>query len=119
MTLDHLHTFAKELQRKFALPGQADPEDQLKAPVASLIANVGKEFGIEVDSKTEARLTNVRPDEAVYTSGLICGHVELKQPGLGADAPRLKGKHNKQQWERLKSLPKSDLHRRSGMVTLS
>jgi len=41
----------------------------------------------------------------MYADGLICGYIELKAPGLGADAPRLKGKHNKEQWERLKGLP--------------
>jgi len=42
---------------------------------------------------------------AIYAGGLICGYIELKKPGLGADAPRLKGKHNKEQWEKLKNLP--------------
>ena len=37
MTLDYLHAFANELKKKFALPGSANPEDQLKSAVASLI----------------------------------------------------------------------------------
>jgi hypothetical protein len=107
MPLDHLQTFAKDLKSKFELPGSASPEDQLKGPVSELIKHAGKEFGIEVNTKTEAHLAeeSVRPDMAVYTFGLICGYVELKQPGLGANAPKLKGKHNKEQWERLKSIP--------------
>jgi hypothetical protein len=47
----------------------------------------------------------VRPDIATYVGGLICGYVELKAPGLGADAPKLKGEHNKKQYEKLKALP--------------
>ena len=47
----------------------------------------------------------MRPDIAIYVGGLICGYVELKAPGLGADAPKLKGEHNKKQWEKLKGLP--------------
>ena len=47
----------------------------------------------------------VRPDIAIYVGGLICGYIELKAPGLGADAPKLKGDHNKKQWAKLKGLP--------------
>lgn len=38
--------------------------------------------------------------------GMICGYIELKAPGLGADAPQLKYDHNKKQWAKLKGLPK-------------
>lgn len=47
----------------------------------------------------------MRPDIAIYVKGLICGYIELKAPGLGADAPKLTGKHNKEQWAKLKGLP--------------
>ena len=47
----------------------------------------------------------MRPDVTIYVNGLICGYIELKASGTGADAPRLKGKHNKDQWNKLKSLP--------------
>lgn len=107
MDLLSFHAFAEALKAKFSLPGSASPEDQLKGPVAQLIAEAGKTFGLKVESRTETHLSEqkVRPDIAMYVGGLICGYIELKAPGSGADAPRLKGKHNREQWEKLKSLP--------------
>jgi hypothetical protein len=104
---DTLKAFAIDLKQKFDLPGHANPEDQLKGPVATLAEQVGSIFNLTVATKTEAQLSehNVRPDMAVYSNGLICGYIELKKPGLGADAPKLKDKHNKEQWEKLKNIP--------------
>jgi hypothetical protein len=105
--LSALKTFATVLKQTFALPGSANREDQLKAPIGDLTTAAGAAFGLTVLTKTEAHLSeySVRPDVAVYSAGLICGYIELKQPGLGADAPKLKGKHNKDQWEKLKNIP--------------
>jgi hypothetical protein len=107
MDIGALKSFAKSLTAKFALPGAASPEDQLKPLVASLLIETGKCDGLTVESRTETQLSEhkVRPDIAFYVGGLICGYIELKQPGLGADAPKLKGVHNKKQWEKLKGLP--------------
>ena len=102
-----LQDFADALKANFFLPGSASPEDQLKPPVAELLVKAGAAFGLNVATRTETHLAEhkVRPDVAIYAGGLICGYVELKAPGLGADAPKLKGKHNKEQWEKLKGLP--------------
>ena len=107
MILDNLQAFADALQAKFALPGQASPEDQLKPLVAQLLESSGAVHKLKVTTRTETHLSEhkVRPDIAVYVDGLIYGYVELKAPGLGADAPKLKGEHNKKQWEKLKGLP--------------
>jgi hypothetical protein len=107
MELSTLETFAEALKGKFSLPGSASPEDQLKPVVADVFKVTGAAYGLTVETRTETHLSEhkVRPDIAIYVGGLICGYVELKQPGLGADAPRLTGKHNKQQWEKLKGLP--------------
>ena len=107
MDISVLEVFADELKANFALPSAASPEDQLKAPVASLLKEAGAAFGLNVESRTEAHLpeNKVRPDIAIHVDKLICGYVELKAPGLGADAPKLKGTHNKSQWEKLKRLP--------------
>ena len=107
MDLSVLEDFAKSLQAKFSLPGTASPEDQLKAPVEELLKDAGAAFGMNVASRTEAHLTEhkVRPDIAIYVGKLICGYIELKAPGLGADAPKLKGAHNVGQWKKLKGLP--------------
>lgn len=107
MNLSELEAFADKLKAKFALPGSAAPEDQLKPVVADLLAGAGVSYGVMVETRTETHLSDhkVRPDIAVYVGGLICGYIELKAPGLGADAPKLKGDHNKKQWEKLKGLP--------------
>jgi hypothetical protein len=99
--------FADALKVKWSLPGSASPEDQLKQPVADLLKSAGARYGFTVESRTETHLSEhkVRPDVAIYVGGLICGYVELKAPGLGADAPKRKGEHNKKQWEKLKGLP--------------
>ena len=107
MNIAILETFADALKAKFSLPGAASPEDQLKPVVADLLTSAGAAYGLSVQTRTETHLSEhkVRPDIAIYVGGLICGYVELKAPGLGADAPRLKGEHNKTQWEKLKGLP--------------
>ena len=107
MDFDDLEVFAKELTTKFALPGKASPEDQLKPHVAKLIKTMEIPGGAAILSRTETHLSDhkVRPDLAFYVAGLITGYVELKAPGLGADPSRIKGKHNKEQWAKLKGLP--------------
>ncbi len=107
MSVSFLELFAETLKTKFSLPGSASPEDQLKPAVADLLKSLGRGHGLAVDTRTETHLSDhkVRPDIAVYVGGLICGYIELKAPGLGADAPKLKGEHNKKQWEKLKGLP--------------
>lgn len=107
MDVSELENFADALKAKFALPGSASPEDQLKPVVADLFKSAGVAYGLIVETRTETHLSEhkVRPDIAIYIGGLICGYVELKAPGLGADAPKLKGEHNKKQWEKLRGLP--------------
>ena len=107
MEIAVLERFADGLKAKFSLPGAASPEDQLKSPVAELLKEAGAAFGFSVASRTETHLHEhkVRPDIAIYVGKLICGYIELKAPGLGADAPTLKGTHNKAQWKKLQRLP--------------
>lgn len=107
MDVTDLEKFADNLKAKFALIGTASPEDQLKPNVATLFVSAGAKLGLKVETRTETHLSEhkVRPDIAIYVGGLICGYVELKAPGLGADAPKLKGDHNKKQWAKLKGLP--------------
>ena len=107
MDLSILIKFADTLKAKFSLPGSAAPEDQLKTPVAELLERAGADIDLQVETRTESTVSELqaRPDIAVYSAGLICGYIELKAPGSGADARKLKGKHNKSQWKKLKSLP--------------
>ena len=57
-------------------------------------------------AKPESRLNDRLgiPDFAAVADGALCGYVELKAPGEGADATRYRGR-NKEQWERFRSLP--------------
>jgi hypothetical protein len=88
LKVERLQSYCAAIQAKFSLPGSASPEDQLKPLVSELIEGAGHEFGVSVASRTETHLSEfkIRPDIAIYVDGLICGYIELKAPGLGADA---------------------------------
>ena len=45
-----------------------------------------------------------RPDCAITLRGVLVGFIEIKAPGKGADPRRFRG-HDKQQWDKLQSLP--------------
>jgi hypothetical protein len=92
-----LESFASDLKKNFALKAAAQPEDQLKAPVKTLLTASGKSLvKRDVDSRTEAQLDFGRPDMAVFADKLLTGHVELKAPGKGARTERYKGADAKQ-----------------------
>jgi hypothetical protein len=80
----------------------AQPEDQLKDPVQTLLRHAAA----GVETRTEVRVSELeaRPDIGVAVGRLLCGHVELKAPGLGANTALLKDR-NKLQWEKLRALP--------------
>ncbi len=103
---DALAVYARELHSKYSLTVPFDPEDQLKKPMASLIESAGQFLRRKTAVVTESRVTEVggRPDLGVTVDALLCGHVELKAPGKGADPTRLKGA-DKGQWEKFKDLP--------------
>jgi hypothetical protein len=46
-----------------------------------------------------------RPDYSITVNKALVGFVELKAPGKGANPLRFKDPHDKEQWERLRSLP--------------
>jgi hypothetical protein len=106
---DPLHqallAFAETLQRNFASRVAAQPEDQLKSPVQTLLKAIGKTFQLDLDSRTEAHAYGVvgRPDIGVSVGGLPSGFVELKAPGKGARTDRFRGA-DKNQWERFKAI---------------
>ncbi len=80
----------------------AQPEDQLKAPVSALLKSVAD----NVLTKTEAQVDELggRPDIGVEVRNALCGFVELKAPGLGAQTRRFRGR-DKAQWEKFSALP--------------
>lgn len=85
------------------------PEDQLRAPLEKLFSDLAELCGFQRDWVTavgESSLSTLktRPDYAITLRNVLVGYVEVKAPGKGADPRRYKG-HDKEQWEKLQSLP--------------
>jgi hypothetical protein len=86
------------------------PEDQLRAPLETLIADLAQLCGMRRSSIAavgESSLSNLktRPDYAITRSNALVGFLELKAPGKGADPRRFSDPHDKDQWRKLQSLP--------------
>ena len=101
-----LDEFAETLLTKFTSLTSGEPEDQLRAPFEQLLIDGGKSSGLTITPIGETLLAGGigRPDYGIVCNGLLCGYLELKAPGKGADASRFKG-HDKRQWERFSKLP--------------
>lgn len=100
-----LKDFAASIRTKLSLGGSGEPEEQLRAPFEIFLQAVGKAFSMDIKSKGETYLHGIgKPDFSVHCNNALCGYVELKQPGKGADPSRYRG-HDKRQWERFKTLP--------------
>ncbi len=102
-----LRTYADTLTANFASTTQAQPEDQLKAPVGVLLVAAGRAAGKAIVSRTESRVEGVagRPDLGVDANGLPVGNVELKAPGNGARPEKFSDKRSRDQFDRFKKLP--------------
>ena len=102
--------FGAEAKAKLANPGATgEPEDQLRAPLEGLFADLAELCGFKrewVAAVGESSLSTLktRPDYAITLRNVLVGFVEVKAPGKGADPRRYKG-HDKEQWEKLQSLP--------------
>lgn len=98
---------AKKKLYSAAVKGQ--PEDQLRSPFEGLINDLKFALSLPSDiaiiGETPVEGLNTRPDYAVTLGGALIGHVELKAPGKGADPRQYRDKHDKAQWQKLKSLP--------------
>jgi hypothetical protein len=91
-----------------AVTGQ--PEDQLRAPLETLIADLCAVIGAAADGTVTVGETSLadlmtRPDYSVTRKGALIGHIEVKAPGKGADPRKFTDKHDKGQWDKLKALP--------------
>ncbi|MGE4553916.1 MAG: type ISP restriction/modification enzyme [Desulfovibrionaceae bacterium] len=83
-----------------------EPEDHLRNPLDTFFQEAGKALGIQVQVLGEVHVENMgRPDFAVRCNGALCGYVEVKQPGKGADPRRFRTRHDKAQWERFRNFP--------------
>jgi hypothetical protein len=102
--------FGSEAKAKLANPSASgEPEDQLRAPLEGLFADLTELCGFErkwFAAVGESLLSKLktRPDYAITLRNVLVGYVEVKAPGKGADPRRYKG-HDKDQWSKLRSLP--------------
>ena len=82
-------------------------EEQLKSPVSSLLRASARSMGIQdVSVYPEAPIEGVgRPDLGVVVGGLICGYVELKARGKGADPNQFRDSRDRAQWDRFRNIP--------------
>ena len=104
-------TFGADAKAKLANPGATgQPEDQLRSPLDRLITDLAELCGFrrtDVIAVGESSLSDLktRPDYAITVRNALAGHVEIKAPGKGADPRKFKDRHDKEQWEKLQSLP--------------
>lgn len=105
LLLASLSDFAAEVFSKSQLTKTGQAEDQLRAPLETCIQSMGTALGVSAVCTGEFRVADIgRPDYAVYCIGDLCGYVEIKQPGKGADTAFFTG-HDQKQWESFKALP--------------
>lgn len=102
-----LRGYGETLTANFGSFTKAQPEDQLKAPVADLLTAAGVAAGLKIVTRTETRVDGVagRPDLGVDAGGLPVGNVELKATGKGAVPDDFTDKRSLRQWEGFKDLP--------------
>jgi len=87
------------------------PEDQLRAPLEGLFADLAAllgPLGQDVVAVGETSLADLmtRPDYSITRKNALIGFVEVKAPHKPADPKGFEKKsHDREQWERLKSLP--------------
>jgi hypothetical protein len=103
--------FGASLKPKFsgaAVTGS--PEDQLRGPLETLVQDVAGALMPAADvvmiGETSLVELETRPDFAVAKQNLLVGFIEVKAPGKGADPRRFYDRHDKAQWQKLRSLPK-------------
>lgn len=102
--------FGADAKAKLANPAATgEPEDQLRAPLEGLFADLAEQCGFKrqwLAAVGESSLATLktRPDFAITLRDTLVGFVEVKAPGKGADPRRYRG-HDKEQWEKLQSLP--------------
>jgi hypothetical protein len=99
--------FGATVAAKFST-GAGEPEDHLRGPLETLVAGLAKLSGLrDVVLAGEDHLAEVRvrPDFAVYVRSALAGFIEVKAPGKGAIPGRYRDRHDREQWERLSSLP--------------
>jgi len=103
--------FGLEATSKLSNPGASGaPEDQLRAPLEALVADLAEVAGLRSGTVVmvgETSLADIktRPDYAVTLGNALIGFIEVKAPGKGADPRRFHDRHDKDQWAKLQTLP--------------
>ena len=106
-----VEAFGARAKAKLTNPGASgEPEDQLRAPFEHLLADLAElcnlpKTAVAAVGESSVSDLNTRPDYAVTVHKALVGFIELKAPGKGADPRRFKDPHDKEQWEKLHSLP--------------
>lgn len=82
----------------------------MRGPLEVLIADLALVAGyapglVGIVGETSVAEDRTRPDYAVTVGNALVGFIEVKAPGKGANPRTFRDKHDKSQWERLKSLP--------------
>ena len=98
---------AKAKLHNVAVSGE--PEDQLRAPLEGLIDDLAELCGfpphaVQAVGESAIATLKTRPDYAITLRNALVGFIEIKAPSKGAD-PRTFHGHDKEQWEKLQSLP--------------
>ena len=86
------------------------PEDQLRGPLDVLFGALAELAGLPKDSvqlvgETTLSELKTRPDFAVTVGKALVGFIEVKAPGKGSDPRKFSDPHDREQWDKLKSLP--------------
>ncbi|MCB1885851.1 MAG: N-6 DNA methylase [Geminicoccaceae bacterium] len=108
---DTVSDYGNAVKAKISNPAAIGaPEDQLRAPLETLIEKLAELIGLprgQVVLVGESSLSTLktRPDYALTVRNALVGFVEVKAPGKGADPRRFQDRHDKEQWEKLRSLP--------------
>src|SRR5688572_11919444 len=103
--------FGTKAKAKLSNPAVGgEPEDQLRAPFETLLTDLAQLCGLspgEVTAVGESSLASLktRPDYAVTVKNALVGFIEMKAPGKGADPRKFKDAHDKEQWDKLQTLP--------------
>lgn len=108
--LDRIHQafgeFAESVTLKFSALAKGEPEEQLRTPLEIFFTKIGQIISRKIVLKGESLLSERlgRPDFAVVADSLLCGYIELKAPGKGANPNRYK-ERDRDQWNRFRALP--------------
>ncbi len=103
--------FGADVKAKLAnLAVQGEPEDQLRGPLERLVLDLAELCGLRPGAvmaigESPVAEFKTRPDFAIAVQNALVGFIEVKAPGKGADPRKFKDRHDKEQWEKLRSLP--------------